>query len=471
MTYFALVKVALVTGSTLLAPSRSAPPTSGRVTSPEALTAFVGRATGRVPSYSRQTKMSCAMCHNGFPQLTPFGRLFKLNGYTLTGLTTITEQPDPDARKTLELSPIAPLSVMAIVSNTRTAKAIDGAQGSTTQFPQELSLFAATQISPRAGIFSQFTYEDQEGTFAIDNVDIRVANHASFRGKDLLYGATLHNNPTIQDVWNSTPAWGYPFTSSGVTPAPMTAPLIEDGLGQAVLGLGGYALYDGLVYAELTGYTSAQQGAALPLDGSAADAMRGVSPYWRVALQRNFGATYAMVGTFGLVSQLRPDGITGATNHYSDVGVDAQVERKVGEKGMLIGRANYIKESQEFTASFTELPAAVSNLNNTLNSYKLNVTYLRNEFDAFTVGLFGLTGTQDGTLYEPGDVTGSASGKPNSQGATFEWTHSPWLNTRLSAQYVMYTKFNGGSTSYDLATGGRNARSNNSLYIYLWLAY
>ena len=39
-----------------------------------------------VPSFSRQTKLACSACHYQFPQLTPFGRMFKLNGYTLTWL-------------------------------------------------------------------------------------------------------------------------------------------------------------------------------------------------------------------------------------------------------------------------------------------------------------------------------------------------------------------------------------------------
>ena len=42
-----------------------------------------------VPSFSRQTGLACSACHFQFPQLTPFGRLFKLNGYTLTSLSTI----------------------------------------------------------------------------------------------------------------------------------------------------------------------------------------------------------------------------------------------------------------------------------------------------------------------------------------------------------------------------------------------
>jgi len=33
-----------------------------------------------VPSFARQTGMACAACHTVFPELTPFGREFKLNG-------------------------------------------------------------------------------------------------------------------------------------------------------------------------------------------------------------------------------------------------------------------------------------------------------------------------------------------------------------------------------------------------------
>lgn len=36
-----------------------------------------------VPSYSRQTGLSCATCHYAPPELTPFGRKFKLEGYPI----------------------------------------------------------------------------------------------------------------------------------------------------------------------------------------------------------------------------------------------------------------------------------------------------------------------------------------------------------------------------------------------------
>ncbi|MHB1334257.1 MAG: hypothetical protein ACYCY1_16855, partial [Sulfuriferula sp.] len=38
-----------------------------------------------VPAFARQTGQNCVACHAGgqFPELTPYGRLFKLTGYTL----------------------------------------------------------------------------------------------------------------------------------------------------------------------------------------------------------------------------------------------------------------------------------------------------------------------------------------------------------------------------------------------------
>jgi len=37
-----------------------------------------------IPSFARQTGMKCNECHTVFPELTPFGRLFKLGGYTFS---------------------------------------------------------------------------------------------------------------------------------------------------------------------------------------------------------------------------------------------------------------------------------------------------------------------------------------------------------------------------------------------------
>jgi len=31
-------------------------------------------------------------------------------------------------------------------------------------------------------------------------------------GREAVFGISANNNPTVNDVWNSTPAWGYPIS-------------------------------------------------------------------------------------------------------------------------------------------------------------------------------------------------------------------------------------------------------------------
>ena len=76
-----------------------------------------------VPSFARQTGMACAACHTVFPELTPFGREFKINGYVLDNIKQITGI-DVDDKQTLALNSIPPISAMLQVSYTHTAKAL-----------------------------------------------------------------------------------------------------------------------------------------------------------------------------------------------------------------------------------------------------------------------------------------------------------------------------------------------------------
>jgi hypothetical protein len=68
-----------------------------------------------VPSFARQTGMACAACHTVFPELTPFGREFKLNGYVLDNIRQVTGI-DTANRQTLAINSIPPVSAMVQVS-------------------------------------------------------------------------------------------------------------------------------------------------------------------------------------------------------------------------------------------------------------------------------------------------------------------------------------------------------------------
>ncbi|PYO90056.1 MAG: hypothetical protein DMD66_03710 [Gemmatimonadetes bacterium] len=64
-------------------------PAVARAGVPDWILRYEWSVNNRIPSFSRQTGLACNVCHTAFPMLTAFGRQFKLNAYTLTGLQTI----------------------------------------------------------------------------------------------------------------------------------------------------------------------------------------------------------------------------------------------------------------------------------------------------------------------------------------------------------------------------------------------
>ncbi len=172
-----------------------------------------------VPSFARQTGMTCAACHTVFPELTPFGREFKLNGYVLDNIKQVTGI-DTSNRSTLALNALAPISLMAQISYTHTSTALPDsaikgalAKDGDLLFPQQVSLFYAGKIADELGAFIQLTYDGVGDSFGFDNTDIRYAHHLSFGGANsnnhtMILGVTLNNNPTVQDTLEQHPRVG-----------------------------------------------------------------------------------------------------------------------------------------------------------------------------------------------------------------------------------------------------------------------
>ncbi len=191
---------------------------------------FAPPPANATPGFARQTGVSCQACHTVFPELTPFGRKFKLNAYVFTNVKQL-QATDEQSQRTLALSEFPPLSVQLQASNTTLGRSVpdagvvgDLSQKNDTQFPQALSLFYTGKIADNLGAFVQLTWNPSSNAVGIDNSDLRFANHADFDSigvSDFIYGLTLNNNPTSQDIWNSTPAWGYPFISSNVGVPPI----------------------------------------------------------------------------------------------------------------------------------------------------------------------------------------------------------------------------------------------------------
>lgn len=431
---------------------------------------FYSHPAQAIPSFARQTSMACSSCHTSSfgPNLTPFGRKFKLDGYTLGG------SGDGPLTKG-----IPPLSGMLMGSFTHTDQAQPRQDTTGPSSPafnsnnnlalDQASVFYGGKVYGPIGAFAQFTYDGVGNSVAVDNVDLRYARTDSLWGHSLSYGVTLNNSPTVQDLWNTTPAWGFPFASSPIAPAPGASPLIAEGVAQQVGGGSLYAMLDNLLYLEAGAYgnfgVSAQKNMGVWSPDNAQ--ISGGAPYWRVALQHEWDGQYIEAGTFGMQANLYPnrDTTNFGTNEFTDLGADLTYQYLGDMEHIFEFRGSYIRENQQLNASRAAgLSSQSGVMLNTLNvngSYTFQQTYTAN------FGFFNTTGTPNALGYP--DYTAA---RPNSQWFVSELSYVPfgkadsiggtWLNLRLALQYVAYTKFDGST---------KNTGDNNTLFVSGWLAF
>jgi hypothetical protein len=442
-----------------------------------------------VPSYARQTGMACEACHTVFPELTHFGRMFKANGYTLDNLKPV-RGVAATKNEMLALTGLPPISLMVQVSDTWLNKTLpDGsgvgnAQNGTVAFPQQISIFYAGKIAPQLGAFIQLTYDNQAGTIGIDNTDIRYANDIVLpQEQSLIYGVSINNNPTVQDLWNTTPAFGFPYAGTNSSISSLAGTAIDGTFAQDVAGISVYAMWNESIYGELGAYHSAKQGAsnsitgaAGPLDGTTSNVINGAAPYYRFAYEGLWGRHSLEVGVYGMDLKLFPGGAPGASvplsgpyNKFDDFAQDIQYQY-IADENLFTVAATRIHESMSLDASYET--QAAENLRDDLTTIRVAATYYYRRKFGLTAAHFATTGSSDSDLYGAGALPGimtSANNSPDTQGWMAELNYVPWLNVKLSLQYTAFNKFNGGSTNYD--GFGRAASDNNTTYALLWFAY
>ena len=427
------------------------------------------RSAHAVPSFARQTGMPCSQCHTiAFgPALTEYGREFKLNGYTWG------EGDHP--------MPLA-LMIQGGFSHSDAALPAPAADHFSTNDNfslDQVSVFYGGRLSEHLGAFAQVTYSGEDRKTTWDNLDVRYARPVTLAGMDTVVGMSVNNNPTVQDLWNSTPAWGFPVISSPLMPAPAAATLLEGGLAQTVLGATAYAMVhkhlylEGGVYRGLTDRWLRNVG--LTADDNTH--MSGVASYWRLAYQVDNDPHYFSVGLFGLTAGFQPDPTTPDKNRYKDIGLDAVYQSAGPGNSSLTVQASYIHEKQELTATFNA--GGSDRVDDRLNTFRMDASWVLRQTWGLSTGIFDISGTRDATLYSPSDVSGSANGSPDSRGYIVQIEYvpfgkmtswgRPWVNVRMGVQYTGYIKFNGGTSNYD--GSGRSASQNNSLFLFYWLAF
>ncbi len=429
-----------------------------------ALQTLLASPAHAVPSFAVQTGQPCEACHvGGFgPQLTPFGRNFKMNGYTSrAGGFTL------------------PLSAMVVSSYTHTGKGQPGGAapgyGENDNFGlDQASLFIAGGAG-HFGAFIQATYDGVAKAFSWDNLDVRATTATTIKGMNAVFGLSLNNSPTTQDVFNTLPAWGYPYTSSGLAPTPGASPLIGN-LAQTTLGITGYAWLDNQFYIEVGGYQSPSAGFLIHAgaDPTAPGSIKGTAPYARIAWQKSYADRNFEIGAFLLDADIYPglDRTTGYADHYLDLGVDASYQLFASRGNTLTMNARYTHEHQNLRAS--QALEAASNAHQTLEDFRIDASYYWRNKIGLTLGAFDTWGSNDPLLYGASSIT-----QPDSSGFMVQLDGTPFgagksplgprFNMRVGVQYTDYLSFDGAGRNYD--GFGRSASDNNTLRVFTWIAY
>lgn len=415
-----------------------------------------------LPSFARQTGEACVACHIGAfgPQLTPHGMQFKLGGYTDT---------DGKGGK-------VPLSVMMVEGFTHTKK--DASEDVAAHLNnnnnlsmQELSLFLAGGINDHVGGFAQATWNDGDKKVNLDNVDLRVVNKTTYGDKDLVYGLTINNNPTVQDPFNTLSAWRFPYTSSEWGPGYNASPKIDGGLSQSVMGVSAYSFFDNSIYAEVGGYQSLSPSMIKKLNVDPVGKLDGIAPYWRLALFQDYKKQAFNVGIFGMSAKLQPEtySSSGPYDKFKDIGVDASYQFLGTREHIWTANASYVHEKMTLNATDAE------NKHNNLNRLDISTSYHYDNTYGLSAGIFSVNGTKNEAMY--GDSSVNLS--PNTKGYILQADYTPWgkdeswgapwANLKVGLQYTGYTKFNGSKNNYD--GDGTNAKDNNTLFAFAWISF
>ena len=460
-----------------------------------------------LPAFARQTGQNCLSCHAGgqFPELTPYGRLFKLTGYTI-GERTV------------------PLSVMGVAGYARptnTSKSddpsVDFAKDGALVFGSS-SVFLAGKVTDNIGVFAQNTYDNYSaqdtngkwhGHSGADNIEIRYADRFIDDHGDLIVGLSLNNNPSISDPWNSAAAWMQyvPVPSPGAFQfADGATPFPGFGAGGNLAGLTAYAYWNQTLYGEVGFYRTANK-IFSPFSAGVVRSeltnLRGTNnPYWRLAYTREWGPHNLMVGSSGMIAHVYDIGSDTADpnnlGRFRNIGLDAQYQYLL-DPHAVTAQVAYMRQKTDYSVNALAAspffladgttPVAAVNPSDTSKVFRAKVSYVYQAKYGGSVAFFNLTGNTNTLNQSSGfdptgaitsddplatgvastRVNGNLSGNPATRGMTYEAFWTPLQYIRVGAQYTMYNKYNGASSNYD--GFGRNARDNNTLFFYIWGAY
>jgi hypothetical protein len=381
------------------------------------------------------------------------------------------------------------------------------------------SLFVAGKVTDNVGAFIQITHDpyaqNADGTYSsghtqADNMDIRFADRRIDEKRDLIYGVSLNNSPSVTDPWNTAASWMQyvPLaTPSSHQFVDGTAPYPGTASGGNVAGITAYAYLDKTWYGELGFYGTADGAFRIfreGMDDADITRLQGYNPYWRFAYTREWGAHNLMAGTTGMVAKvydgqaISDPSNSDSYNKLQTTGIDMQYQY-ILDPHTFTAQLAYMRQVTDYSAntmlgwpayfqadgSTPIAPLSSSDTTDTIR-LKLAYTYMARYGGSFSVfdrngstssnqqtsgydstGLITTDSTATGI--SSSRIGGNLAGNPGTSGATLEAFYLPLQNLRIGAQYTAYSRFNGASSNYD--GFGRDASDNNTLFVYAWLAF
>ncbi len=427
-----------------------------------------------LPLFARQTGQNCQACHAGgkFPELTPYGRMFKLTGYTLGKR---------------QLIPIAATLSFSSTSAPSASGAPGGAQngGTGTQANgtptfDKASLFAGGKLTDSIGAMAQYTFNNysgsddnhQAGRIYSNNADIRYAKHIINDQMDLVWGIDVNNNPGFEDVWNSSGVYGYGVVPGAVGTGSAVLPmLLSQQLGQSVVGAGAYAYWNKTLYVDLAGYRTGDGVFSFMTHNYNGQQtyIQGTNPYVRVALTHDWGASNAMIGYTYLDANVYESGapMSGGGN-YGNVGGPVDEHRD----NMVDFQYQYLSDPHVVTVEMEDANEQVlyggGGATDTSNAFQAKASYTFEAHYGTALSYFNVTNSSNNvTATNPGGTLSNGAGAfqtadLGSEGWTPEIFFMPVRNVRIGLQYTLFSRDNGTTL---------NASQNDTTFLYAWTAF
>lgn len=169
-----LVTLAILTGVTLAAPAEEA----------EA-----------IPAFARKYGVSCSLCHQPAPRLTPFGEQFAANGFQFAldeEPTDVVETGDP----TLRLLESLPLAVR-FDAYVQTLDGVSGAPDTDLETPWAIKLLSGGQIADRVSYYMYFFMSERGEVAGLEDAYVQFSDIAG-SGIDLLVGQFQVSDPLFK---------------------------------------------------------------------------------------------------------------------------------------------------------------------------------------------------------------------------------------------------------------------------------